>query len=117
MTLFVLFSAMVGARPRYCRPSDHLVTVVGARRLRDGLSKRYWIRCRLCDLEHGPYTDWQAAWLAAWGAQIATRRRDKDRDRAPGSVIVDLAGEAGGNCELSSRARWSSSTTSRSSRR
>jgi hypothetical protein len=74
---------MVGTRRRYCHPSDHLVTVVAARRLRSGLSKQYWIRCRLCDLEHGPYTNWQAAWLDAWGAQIATRRRDADRGRSP----------------------------------
>jgi hypothetical protein len=86
MTLFVRNSAMVGARRRYCRPSDHLVTVVRARRLRDGLSKRYWIRCRLCDLEHGPYTDWQAAWLDAWGAQIATRRRERSRRPASDRV-------------------------------
>jgi hypothetical protein len=77
MPVFVLSSAMAGAPRRYCRPSDHLVTVVRARRLRDGLSRRYWIRCRLCDLEHGPYTDWQAAWLDAWAAQIATRRRER----------------------------------------
>jgi hypothetical protein len=77
MRLFVLCSAMAGARRRFCRPSDHVVTVVAARRLRTGLRKRYWIRCRLCDLEHGPYTDWQAAWLDVWSAQIATRRRER----------------------------------------
>ena len=33
----------------------------------------------------------------------------------PGSVIVDLAAEAGGNCELTARARSSSGTASRSS--
>jgi hypothetical protein len=78
MIRFARFSALVGARPRHCPrhcpPSEHLVTVVRTRRLRDGLGNRYWIRCRLCDLEQGPYTDWQAAWLAAWRAQIATRR-------------------------------------------
>jgi hypothetical protein len=83
MSLSVPFSLIGGARRRYCRPSDHLVTVVAARRLRSGLSKRYWIRCRVCDLEHGPYTNWQAAWLDAWGAQIATRRRETDRGRSP----------------------------------
>jgi hypothetical protein len=82
MSLSVPFSVNVGARRRYCRPSDHLVTVVGARRLRSGLSKQYWIRCRLCDLEHGPYTSWRAAWLDAWGAQIATRRSRRSRERS-----------------------------------
>ena len=33
----------------------------------------------------------------------------------PGSVIVDLAVEQGGNVEARSRARWSSATASRSS--
>ena len=35
----------------------------------------------------------------------------------PGSVVVDLAGETGGNCELTEPGRSSSSTTSRSPRR
>jgi hypothetical protein len=61
-------------RRRYCPPSDHLVTVVGARRVRDGLSQRYWIRCRLCDLEHGPYDNWQAAWHDIVRTQITTAR-------------------------------------------
>jgi hypothetical protein len=85
MTHFALLTVMAGAyalvsllravRPRrYCPPSDHLMSVVGARRVRDGLSKRYWIRCRACDLEHGPYDDWQAAWRDALQAQIVTRR-------------------------------------------
>ncbi len=34
---------------------------------------------------------------------------------APGSVIVDLAAERGGNCELTRRTRRSSTTASRSS--
>ena len=67
--------------PRRCRPSDHLVTVVGTRRLRAGLSRRYWIRCRRCDLEHGPYESWQAAWHDALHALIATRRRAAGRER------------------------------------
>jgi hypothetical protein len=85
MTGFSLFTAMAStgtlatllrvARRRSCRPGDHLVTVVGEHRLRQGLSKRYWIRCRVCDFEQGPYTDWQAAWLDAWRTQIETRRR------------------------------------------
>jgi hypothetical protein len=86
ITDLTLFSTMVGAymtarrwraaRPRrHCAPNDHLVTVIGARRVRHRLDKHYWIRCRRCDLEHGPYGDWQAAWHAAWRAQIAVRRR------------------------------------------
>jgi hypothetical protein len=85
MTGCSLFSAMAStltlanllrlARRRSCGPDDHLVTVVGEHRLRHGLSKRYWIRCRVCDFEQGPYTDWQAAWLDAWRTQIETRRR------------------------------------------
>jgi hypothetical protein len=62
------------ARRRHCVPGDHLVTVVGAPQMRDGEDKTYWIRCRKCDLEHGPYGDWQAAWHDAWRAQIAVRR-------------------------------------------
>jgi hypothetical protein len=89
MTHFTLFSVgaavslVRAARPRrYCRPTDHLPTVVGRRRVRDALSKQYWIRCRVCDLEHGPYDDWQAAWLDAFRAQIATRRRAVSRTRS-----------------------------------
>jgi hypothetical protein len=75
---------------RECDSRDHLVTVVGRRRVRDGLSRRYWIRCRVCDFEQGPYTRWQAAWLDAWSAQIAARRCDDAgrpaQDHEPGSV-------------------------------
>jgi hypothetical protein len=72
MTLLALVSAIAGARSSARRSPGHLLTVVGRRRLRDGLSRRYWIRCRLCDLDLGPYTDWQAAWLDAWRPRIAT---------------------------------------------
>jgi hypothetical protein len=68
-------STLLRAARHSCRPSDHLVTVVGEHRIRDGLSKRYWIRCRVCDLKQGPYDDWQAAWLDAWRTQFETRRR------------------------------------------
>ncbi|HTE61808.1 MAG TPA: hypothetical protein VK631_15755 [Solirubrobacteraceae bacterium] len=90
MTGFPLFPTLActctllpAARRRACRPSDHLVCVVGRHRVRDGLSKRYWIRCRRCDLERGPYDDWQAAWLDAWRTQIALRRRAGGRSRSP----------------------------------
>jgi hypothetical protein len=84
MTDFVLFAMMAAAyvvvsvlraawRRRYCRPGDHLVRVVGTRRVRDGLDKRYWIRCRACDLEDGPYDSWQAAWQEVLRMQIAAR--------------------------------------------
>jgi hypothetical protein len=97
MTEFTLFTVVVGAcvalllaraarAPRYCPPSDHLVTVVGRHRLRDGLGKRYWIRCRVCDLEHGPYDDWQAAWRDALQAQIAMRRRRASAEPSPSSA-------------------------------
>lgn len=65
-----------------CAPRDHLVTVVGERRFRDGLARRYWIRCRVCDFEQGPYTHWQAAWLDAWRTQIAARRCEAAGRRA-----------------------------------
>jgi hypothetical protein len=95
-----LRSAMVSARMvasllrrgrrHECDPRDHLVTVVAERRFRDGLNRRYWIRCRLCDFEQGPYVHWQAAWLDAWRAQIAARRRDDAGrpagDHEPGPV-------------------------------
>jgi hypothetical protein len=80
MTDPILFLAM--RRRRYCPPSDHLVTVVGRRRVRDGLRKRYWIRCRMCDLEHGPYDEWQDAWLDLMQGPVAAptaRRRGKRR--------------------------------------
>jgi hypothetical protein len=69
-------------RRRECGPRDHLVTVVGERRVRGGLVRRYWIRCRVCDFEQGPYTHWQAAWLDAWRTQIAARRCDDAGRRA-----------------------------------
>jgi hypothetical protein len=75
LTVSTLATLLWRGRRRYCRPSDHLVTVVGARRLRDGLRRRYWIRCRFCDLDHGPYDDWHTAWLEAFRAQAVTRRR------------------------------------------
>jgi hypothetical protein len=86
MTDLVLFSIMAAVfafasllraarRRSYCPPSDHWLTVVRARRVRDGLIQRYWIRCRVCDLDHGPYDNWQAAWQDAVQAQIATRAR------------------------------------------
>lgn len=81
---YAFVSLLRAARRRhYCRPSDHLLSVVGARRARDGLSKRYWIRCRACDLEHGPYDSWQAAWNDALRAQFATRRRGASRRPSP----------------------------------
>jgi hypothetical protein len=77
-------------RARECAPGDHLVTVVRERRVRDGLARRYWIRCRVCGFERGPYTHWQAAWLDAWRTQIAARRCEDAGRRAqenePGSV-------------------------------
>lgn len=75
MTRLARLSAMVAARPRRCDPSDHVVTVVRVRRLRGGLGSRYWIRCRRCGLEDGPYAEWQAAWLDVWRQQIAMRGR------------------------------------------
>jgi hypothetical protein len=93
MTEFALFTMMAAALiivsvlravwpRRYCDPSEHLVTVVATRRLRDGLGKRYWIRCRVCDLEHGPYEGWQAAWHDALEAQIAARPHAVRRRRS-----------------------------------
>jgi hypothetical protein len=67
----------LGSSPQ-CGLSEHLVTVVGTRSLRAGLSKRYWIRCRVCEFEHGPYDSWRAAWLDALGAQVAARRRPSE---------------------------------------
>jgi hypothetical protein len=58
------------------------VTVVGTHRVRDGLAKRYWIRCRFCDFQHGPYDSWQAAWNVALGAQIVARQRAVFRERS-----------------------------------
>jgi hypothetical protein len=93
MTHLALITVMAGAyalvgvlralrRRRYCRPSDHLLSVVSARRVRDGLIKRYWIRCRACDLEEGPYDSWQAAWHDALRTQIAMRRGGVSRRRS-----------------------------------
>jgi hypothetical protein len=94
MTDFALFTMMAAAyiivgllraawRRRYCLPSEHLVTVVGTHRVRDGLGKRYWIRCRVCDLERGPYDTWQAAWQDVLRMQIAARRGAVSRERSP----------------------------------
>jgi hypothetical protein len=69
-----------GSPRAHCRVSDHLVSVAGTHRVRDGLAKRYWIRCRLCDFEHGPYDSWQAAWHDAVRAQIAARGHAVSRE-------------------------------------
>jgi hypothetical protein len=81
MTDFLPFTVAAWPR-RCCPPGDHLLTVVGTRRVRDGLGKRYWIRCRFCDFEHGPYDSWRAAWLDALGAQIAARQHAVSRERS-----------------------------------
>jgi hypothetical protein len=69
-----------------CDPTEHLVTVVGRRRMRDGLRERYWIVCELCDLSLGPYDGWEAAWIELIREQPALIR--------PG--VGSAAREAGG---------------------
>jgi hypothetical protein len=70
--LFVL--VLVTMQRRTCPPGEHLVTVVGARRLRHALGKRYWIRCLLCDVNVGPYDSWHVAWAEAFRLRLETRR-------------------------------------------
>jgi hypothetical protein len=77
---------------RRCDPSEHLVTVVGRRRMRDALGKRYWIRCQLCDLSHGPYDEWEAAWQELLRAQVAARRPAGAGYRAGGATGTGGAG-------------------------
>jgi hypothetical protein len=59
---------------RTCPPGEHLVSVVGARRLRHVLGKRYRIRCLLCDLNVGPYDSWHVAWAESFRMRMETRR-------------------------------------------